>query len=132
MLNRVSRKGAKFCSQTIRQAESSTRKVIKHDSTKKLAKFAKTKFINHIGMVQNMLLEKSDNKDSFRVKLIRRGEAKIISPPFDMFQKWHWTLQGGFHVKPSLIQILISHKYYQSFLFQLSMMEVVKTTKQKL
>ena len=132
MLNRVSRKGAKFCSQTIRQAESSTRKVIKHDSTKKLAKFAKTKFINHIGMVQNMLLKKSDNKDSFRVKLIRRGEAKIISPPFDMFQKWHWTLQGGFHVKPSLFQILISHKYYQSFLFQLSMMEVVKTTKQKL
>ena len=65
MLNRVSRKGAKFCSQTIRQAESSTRKVIKHDSTKKLAKFAKTKFINHIGMVQNMLLKKkSDNKDS--------------------------------------------------------------------
>ena len=87
MLNRVSRKGAKFCSQTIRQAESSTRKVIKHDSTKKLAKFTKTKFINHIGMVQNTLLKKSDNKESFRVKLIRKGKAKIISPPFAVFQK---------------------------------------------
>jgi len=82
MLNRVSRKGAKFCSQTIRQAESSTRKVIKHDNTKKLAKFAKTKFINHIaeydGSCEDHKAEALANGAS-DVLVVRKSTGELVS-----------------------------------------------------
>jgi len=82
MLNRVSRKGAKFCAQTIRQAESTTRKVIKHDNTRKLTKYAKTKITNYIaeydGSCEDNKAEALANGAS-DVLVVRKSTGELVS-----------------------------------------------------